>query len=411
MPEFLKLKSVNEARIAFYQALAEVHSQAEIVPSLTAVGRVTAVPVLAQEYLPAFTRSAMDGYAVQSADTFGATESLPVYLKIIGELPMGAEPTLMLHPGETALIHTGGMLAQGVDAVVMLEQCRVTAQGELEVFKSVEQGENVIFKGEDVTPGSVVIPAGKRIRPAEVGGLFSLGITQVTVAQKPLFGILSSGDEVVPATSIPAIGQVRDINSESLAALIEAAGGRYQLYPIVADDREQLCQALRLAYRQSDAVLITAGSSASIRDITAEIIQEMGQPGVLVHGINIRPGKPTILAVCDGKPVIGMPGNPMSALVIAELFLKPLVAWMSGEQKPAPRPLLQARLMVNLASQAGKEEWLPVCIVPQGAEWLAEPIFFKSNLIFQLSDADGLLHIGPDETGKMAGDIVDVLIF
>jgi molybdopterin molybdotransferase len=269
----------------------------------------------------------------------------------------------------------------------------------------------VIFKGEDVKPGKVVIPVGKRIRPAEVGGLFSLGVTQVSVAQKPLFGILSSGDEVVPPTAIPSVGQVRDINSESLAAVVEAAGGRYQFYPIVPDNREQLRQSIRLAYQQSDAVLITAGSSVSSRDITAELIHELGQPGVLVHGINIRPGKPTILAVCNGKPVIGMPGNPMSALVIAELFLKPLVAWMLGEFNPAPRPMLKARLTHNLPSQTGKEEWLPVRLVPQAAEWLAEPIFFKSNLIFQLADAAGLLHIEPDSAGKMAGEMVDVLIF
>jgi molybdopterin molybdotransferase len=411
MPEFLKLKSVNEARAVFYQALGEVHPGAEWIPSLSALGRVTAESVVAQEYLPAFSRSAMDGYAVQAADTFGASESLPLRLKIVGELPMGAEPALVLHPGEAALIHTGGMLAQGVDAVVALENCRALSSLVLEVFTPVTSGENVIFKGEDVKPGKVVIPAGKRIRSAEVGGLFSLGVTQVSVVQKPLFGILSSGDEVVPPTAIPSIGQVRDINSESLAAVVEAAGGRYQFYPIVPDDREQLRQSIRLAYQQSDAVLITAGSSVSSRDITAELIHELGQPGVLVHGINIRPGKPTILAVCNGKPVIGMPGNPMSALVIAELFLKPLVAWMLGEINPAPRPMLQARLTVNLSSQVGKEEWLPVRLVPQGAEWLAEPIFFKSNLIFQLADAAGLLHIEPDAAGKMAGEMVDVLIF
>jgi molybdopterin molybdotransferase len=411
MPEFLQLHSVSDATKLFFETLGQITPASEMIETIHSVGRITAEPVIAGEYLPPFSRSAMDGYAVRAADTFGASESMPGYLTIVGELPMGAKPTLALHSGETALIHTGGMLAEGADAVVMLEQSHATPQGELEIFKPVSTGENVIFKGEDVKPGDVVIPAGKIIRPAEVGGLFALGFTRVRVAKKPLFAILSTGDEVIPPDQTPEPGQVRDINSESLAALVEQSGGTARLFPIIPDQRGMMEKSIKEAYEQADVVLVTAGSSASSRDITADVIQGLGEPGVLVHGINIRPGKPTILAVCNGKPVIGLPGNPISAMVIAQFFVKPLVSWMMGKTDNPILPLIRATLTVNLASQAGKEEWIPVKLIRKNDHYEAEPIFFKSNLIYQLSGADGLLKIHADETGKSANSEVEVLIY
>jgi molybdopterin molybdotransferase len=410
MAEFLKLQSLAEAKSVFLQNLGTVIPVRETIDSIKAAGRVLAESVIADEYLPAFSRSSMDGYAVNSADTFGTSESLPGYLKIIGELPMGAVPSIRLMRGEAALIHTGGMIAQGADAVVTLELSHVTEQGDLEVFKPVSSGENIIFKGEDVVPGDEVMPAGKLIKPADVGGLFALGKLTIAVAKKPLFAILSSGDEVIPPDQTPKPGQVRDINSEALAALIEQNGADYQLYPIIPDDREQMRRSIRLAFEAADAVVVTAGSSASSRDMTADMIRELGVPGVLVHGINIRPGKPTILAVCNRKPVVGLPGNPISALVIAQFIIKPLIEHMLGMTKEAILPLVKATLTVNLASLAGREEWIPVKLIREGNEWLAEPIFFKSNLIFQLSSADGLMKINADATGKSANSQVEVLL-
>jgi molybdopterin molybdotransferase len=411
MPEFLKLFSVSEAKRLFFDTISKNSFSTEFIDTLHSVGRVTSEPIVAKEYLPAFSRSSMDGYAVRAVDTFGTNESLPGYLKIIGELPMGVQPTLTIHSGETALIHTGGMLAEGSDAVVMLEQSHATQQGELEIFKPVSAGENVIFKGEDVKPGDVVIPQGKVIRPADAGGLFALGYTQVKVVKKPLIAILSTGDEVIPVDQTPKLGQVRDINSGSLAALVEQSGGEAILYPIIPDKRDQMEREIRKAYSEGDAVLVTAGSSASSRDITAEVIQGLGNPGVLVHGINIRPGKPTILAVCNGKPVIGLPGNPISAMVIAQFFVKPLISWMMGSTAETILPMIKAILTVNLASQAGKEEWIPVRLIRKETHFDAEPIFFKSNLIFQLSNADGLMKIHEDETGKSANSEVEVLLY
>lgn len=408
MPEFLELLAPTRALQYWLGFLPLSPLDSETISSAAALGRVTAIAVHSPEDLPAFPRSSVDGYAVRAADTFGASESLPAYLAMVGELPMGKRPPFNLNPGQAALIHTGGMLPSGSNAVVMLEYTQTSREGEIEVLRAVADGENVLKPGEDVHAGDEILPAGCRLRPAEIGGLMALGLTTVEVVRQPVVGILSTGDEVVPPDSPVQPGQVRDINSYSLGALVEQCGGKARQYGVFPDRAEALVQGLRNALVECDAVVITAGSSASTRDLTAAVIQEMGMPGVLVHGINIRPGKPTILAVCDGKAVIGLPGNPVSALVVAGLFLQPMCERLLGAQ---PRTLLtvEATLSVNLASQAGREDYIPVRLLADRDGWLADPIFFKSNLIFSLARADGLLHIPADATGCAAGERVKVL--
>jgi molybdopterin molybdotransferase len=222
----------------------------------------------------------------------------------------------------------------------------------VEVLRAVASGENVLKVGEDVAKGDEVIPAGVRLRPAEIGGLVALGFTRVRVASLPRIGILSSGDEVVPPDKIPGPGQVRDVNAYTLSALVDAAGGQPVAYGIVPDQEAALRSTAARALSECDGVVITAGSSASTRDLTAQVINALGRPGVLVHGVNVRPGKPTILAICDGKPVIGLPGNPVSALVIASLFVTPVIQALLGLRQMRPLPSVPARLALNLASQA-----------------------------------------------------------
>jgi molybdopterin molybdotransferase len=410
MPQFLKLTNADEARQLLYDAMQGAALKTELVPSAQAAGRYLTEEIVSEEFLPPFTRSSMDGYAVQAKDTRGASETLPIYLKIIGEVPMGAEPQFTLDSGQAALIHTGGMLPEGADAVVILELSQKTPANELEVYKAVAAGENVIFKGEDVKPGQAVLSAGKRIRPAEIGGLLALGKMQVWVAARPRIALLSSGDEVIPPQQIPQMGQVRDVNSGMLAALIESEGGIAVSYPILPDNWEQISAVIRQAYQENDAVVISAGSSASTRDMTAEAIRQLGEPGLLVHGINIRPGKPTILAYCNGKPVIGLPGNPVSAMVIAHFFVRPAVRWMQGGKQILATPTLKARLEVNYGSQSGRDEWIPVQIERTGSDFIARPVFFKSNLIFQLAGADGLVYIPRDANGLEAGTQVEVVV-
>lgn len=409
MPEFLNLLPPDAARQILLNQLPR-KNPAEIIATSDATGRIVAEDVLSSEPLPAFDRSTVDGYAVRSGDTFGASESLPAYITQIGEVPMGDAPSFRLGLAQCALIHTGGMLPEGADAVVMLEYTQALQTGEIEIQRAVAQGENVLQKGEDVAIGEVVIPAGTRLGPAEVGGLMALGQTRVKVARQPRVVILSTGDEVIAPEKSPRPGQVRDVNAYSLSSLVESAGGIPLRYGIIPDQAEALFEEATRALNEADMVIITAGSSASTRDLTSEVINRLGGPGVLVHGVNVRPGKPSILGICGGKVVIGLPGNPVSALVIAGLFIVPAIeAWLG---MPSVRPVgrVPARLSLNLASQAGREDWIPVRLIPESGGYLAEPVFGKSNLIFTLVRADGLLRIPPAATGLQAGEPVEVVL-
>ena len=410
MTEFLNLIPPDEALQILLSNLV-VNPTEEEINTIHAQGRVTYSPILAPHPLPEFRRSTVDGYAVRAVDTFGASESLPAYLALVGEVHMGQSADIELKPTQCALIHTGGMLPKGADAVVMVENTQSSRQGEVEILRAVATGENLINLGEDVKKNDEVIPAGKRIRAAEIGGLMALGFTKVMVSRKPKVGILSSGDEVIPPDQQPMPGQVRDINSYTLAAVVEQVGGVPVHYGIIPDTHEDMLKKAREAYANCDVIVITAGSSVSVRDLTATIIDELGSPGVLVHGVNIRPGKPTILGVCNRKPVIGLPGNPVSALVNVEMFVAPVVKVLLGEKLEQPKPSVQAKLMVNLASESGREEWVPVRLTKDELVWQADPVFGKSNLIFTLSRADGLVRVEPDATGLSAGEIVEVVLF
>lgn len=413
MPEFLTLLPPDEAREKLLSHLPTPIVDSESVSVDLSLGRVTAQDIFAPHPLPEFTRSTVDGYAVKSKDTFGATDSLPAYLNLIGEVPMGEEPSFEIESGQCALIHTGGMLPKNADAVVMLEYTQIAQKNEIEIFKSVADGENVIRIGEDVAKNQLVIPTGTLIRPAEIGGLMALGIMSVQVHKEVIVGIISTGDEVIEPSQKPKMGQVRDINSYTLSALIQKSGGQAKRYGIISDQFEALKEAALKALSECDVVIITAGSSASTRDLTAEVINKLGSPGVLVHGINTRPGKPTILGVCNGKAVIGLPGNPVSALVNGYLFVLPVIEKLLGVA-PKPKASVQAKLTVNLSSQAGREDWFPVKLAisnqQSAVKYDAVPIFGKSNLIFSLASADGLLKIHADATGLSADEIVEVML-
>jgi molybdopterin molybdotransferase len=408
MPEFLILSSPDQALEKWFSALPIQPQQNEEIDSTLGLHRITAAPIYSIKPVPEFSRSTVDGYAVRAADTFGAGESLPAYFSLVGEVQMGKRPEFAIAVGGAALIHTGGMLPVGANAVIMIEYTQMSSNGELEVVKAVAPAENVIQMGEDIAPGQIVIPGGARLRPAEIGGLMALGQMRVQVVRQPVIGILSSGDEIVEPTLEPQPGQIRDINSYSLAAQIEEWGGLPIHLGIMPDCAETIRSALASALERCDAVIITAGSSASVRDLTAQVIDELGSPGVLVHGVNIHPGKPTILAVCNDKAVIGLPGNPVSALIIAHRFVRPLIERLSGRVIILPRPTIPAMITVNLSSQSGREDWWPVRLLqtPQGMS--ADPIFYKSNLIFNYTQADGLIKISIDATGLSAGSLVDV---
>ncbi len=407
MSEFLELLPPQQALETFL-AQCQLSPKPETVSLQDAIGRVTIEPTVAPFQLPSFPRSTVDGFAVRAADTHGASETLPAYLTLIGEIPMGGTADFELQKGQCAIIHTGGMVPAGSDAVVMVEYTQEARPGEIEILRAVSVGTNVLQPGEDVGSGDEVIPAGTWLRPAEIGGLAAIGHTHVSVAARPKVGIISSGDEVIEPGNKLSPGQVFDVNSYSLHSLITQAGGEPVSYGILPDDAEAFKAAAERAKAECDLVIFTAGSSVSVRDLTATTIDNLGQPGVIVHGVSVRPGKPTILALADHIPVIGLPGNPVSALVIARIFVTATLDKLLGLRTSRPKAAIPATLTINLASQAGREDWIGVKLRQTGDRFDAEPVFGKSNLIFTLANADGLIKIPAAANGIPAGTLVQV---
>lgn len=412
MPEFFTVLSPADALARLWQALPAGIGR-ESVATADALGRVTAEDIIAPAPLPAFSRAMMDGYAVRAHDTFGASQSLPAYLTVAGEAPMGRAPTFALGPGQAALAHTGGMLPDGADAVVMLEVTQSVRHNEIEVLKAVAPGENVLLAGDDISQGAQVFPAGHWLRPQDIGALSGLGITQLVVARRPRVGLLATGDEVVPPEAPVGPGQVRDVNSYALAGQIAQAGGQPLRLGIVPDNFAALLAASQAALADAEALVLSAGSSVSTRDMTVDVIGQLGTPGVLVHGVAVKPGKPAILAVAGSKPIFGLPGNPVSAMVIADLFVVPTVYRLQGLLQPPPRKVVRARLTRNLASQTGRVDYVPARLRTdtETGETQVEPIFGQSNQIFTLVFADGMIVVPMDATGLSAGEMVDVRLF
>jgi molybdopterin molybdotransferase len=410
MPE---LFTVSPPHIALQRLLDHLPPDVatETIDTTSALDRVLAASPRAQSPLPSFARSTMDGYAVRAADTFGATESLPAYLTVIGESPMGRAPTLEVRAGQAMIIHTGGMLPGGADAVVQIERTQRSTESEIEVLRAVAPGENVLQIGEDVKPGDQLLPRGHFLRPQDLGGLMAMGITRVVVAKRPRVGILATGDEVIDPHIEPQPGQVRDVNTYTISGIVDRAGGLPQPGGIVGDSLTALHDAARRLIDQSDVLVLSAGSSVSVRDMTSDVIGKLGEPGILVHGVSIRPGKPTILAVCGGKPVFGLPGNPVSAMVVGDLFITPTLWKMQGCDQPPLRQTVKARLSHNIASVPGRVDYVQVKLIDRDGELWAGPVFGKSNLIYTLVKADGMMIIPIDANGVQAGEWVEVRLF
>jgi molybdopterin molybdotransferase len=355
----------------------------------------------------------MDGYALRAADTHGASPALPAFLQVVGEAPMGSAVATEIGPGEAMIVHTGSMIPPGADAVVQVELTQpVGADGrEIEVLKAAADGENVLQIGEDVRMGAEILPAGQRIRPQDIGALLALGLIEVNVAARPVVAIISTGDEVVPPESQPAPGQIRDINSYTVAAQTERAGAVPLLCGIVPDSFDALMAAAQAVLGKCDMLVISAGSSVSARDMTVQVIDGLGQPGVLFHGVATRPGKPTIVGVVEGGPVLGLPGNPVSAMVQFDMFGVPAIHHMQGAEGMPAQGTVWARLSQNLPSESGREDYVPAKLVQTAAGLVAQPVFGKSNLIFTLVNADGLIKVPLNQAGLPAGEWVEVRLF
>jgi len=380
--------------------------------------------VRAPHALPGFARSTVDGYAVRAADTYGVSEGLPGYLTVTGAVPMGTAPGVTVTSGTAVSMPTGGAIPPGADAVVMIEYTAEAMPGTIEVVRPVAPGEGIVRADEDAAEGQQLIPNGRVLRPQDLAMLAAAGVTSVRVHTRPVVTVFSTGDEVVPPdTEVLKPGQVRDATASALAALISDAGGTPvhgtpKHGGIVSDDPGALERALRAALPASDVIVISAGSSVGTRDETANAVAALGPPGIWCHGLAIKPGKPTLLAECGtstdtgtggapGTPVIGLPGNPRSALVVFRLIGMPLIRLVGGCATPPPEPSTRAVLSRDLASATGRLDVVQVTV----SEGIATPLFGASALLSVLTEADGYLVIPEEATGMDAGTEVTVTLY
>lgn len=405
MKSFFKVMDIEDV-LAFQSRFSPLGT--ETVPLEECQGRVLAEAVAADLDLPGFSRATMDGYAVRAASTFGASEANPAFLTVIGSVAMGQALDVAVDPGQAVRIATGGMLPEGADAVVMIEHAEPLDDTALEVYKSVAPGQHVIEAGEDFRQAETVLRPGRLIRPAELGLLAAFGRETVRVHRRPVAGIVSTGDEVVPVSRKPARGEIRDVNTYTLSGMVRDAGGVPISFGLIRDDADALRAACQKALSEADMVLVSGGSSVGSRDFTIQVLEGLADSDILAHGVSIRPGKPTILARVGATPVFGLPGHVVSAMVVFSAVVEPFLHRLAGRVPNRLEPAAPARLSRNLASAQGRVDYVRVRLTETGDGLLAEPILGKSGLIRTMVQADGLIRIGRDEEGLDLGATVRV---
>lgn len=376
----------------------------ELVPLEKARGRVLSKDIPAEEYVPDFDRSTVDGYAVRASDTFGCTEAIPAILELRGATLMGEAAKEPLAPGCCIATPTGGAVPPGADAVVMLEYTEVYGDGTIGVARPSAPGENMIFRGDDVYPGKLVFEAGHTLTPVDIGALAAMGVTEVPVRRRPVVGVISTGDELVPVTQRPGAGQVRDVNAAMLCALVETMGAESRSFGIVRDDDALLGAAIDEALASCDAVLLSGGSSVGEKDAACRVLAQRGE--ILFHGLAVKPGKPTILCRVGEKPVLGLPGHPVAAYFIADQFLPAVLARLMG--KKLRRFTVPAVLEETVPANHGRAQYTGVRLSKKDGQLYAKPIYTKSGLITSLAGSDGYFCIPRDCEGVFAGQTVRI---
>lgn len=409
--EFFTVRTVSQALTGFCPAR---RTGVERVLLDEALGRVPAESLAAPHALPGFARATVDGFAVRAADTYGASEALPSYLDIAGEARMGRPPEVEVRAGTAVAIATGAPLPPGADAVLKVEHTQNATEELLEALRPVTPGEGTVRFDEDAAPGAELAPAGRPLRPQDLGMLAAAGLTEIRVHARPRVTIVSTGDELVPAGDPPgalSAGRVRDSSGPALGALVREAGGDPRFAGIVPDERDALVTRLREELPGCDVLVVSAGSSVGARDETAGAIASLGEPGIWCHGLALRPGKPTLLADCGGVPVIGLPGNPRSALVVFRLIGMPIVRRVGGCTSPPPEPSVSARLTRDLPSAAGRVDVAQVRIDGECGAREATPLFGSSSLLSIMAAADGYVTVPEAATGLARGSEVEVTLY
>jgi molybdopterin molybdotransferase len=378
-----------------------------------ALFRVLRDPLMAPQDVPGFNRSTMDGFAVRSSDTFGATESSPALFRIVGEVHMGEIHHVKLGHGEAVRIWTGGALPEKADAVIMVEHAEELDQDTVEILRAAAPFDNVVRKGEDFKAGETLLEAGHRLRAQDLGLLAAMGRSKVHVFRKPRVAIMSSGDEIVPIEEEPPPGYMRDVNRHTLYASVLESHAEPLWTGIASDRLDALSVLIDRGLRSADIVIVSGGSSMGSRDFVIEAIEACKDSEILVHGVSVSPGKPLILARIGPIPVIGLPGHPASAMVCFEQFVVPLIRRLEGENvvRPYLRPMMKAYLGRNVPSKEGRMDFVRVRLHTQDGRVTAMPVPGKSGMISAMVRAHGFVTIREDCEGLYRGDLVSVHLF
>ncbi|MFB3884879.1 MAG: gephyrin-like molybdotransferase Glp [Thermodesulfobacteriota bacterium] len=409
MKEFFKVQTPDQ----LYQKLNRFSPlSSEKVAIEDSLHRVLFEDVVSPINLPEFRRSTVDGFALKAKDTYGASESNPAILQLAGEILMGQVSDMEVHEGEAVKVATGGMVPKGADSVQMVEFTERVDSRILHVFKTLSPLENVIQIGEDIGAGKAVLHKGHLIRPQDIGLMAGIGKTDATVFRRPRVAIISSGDEIVPIEKAPSPGEVRDINRYTIFSMVQEMGGIPLFLGIAKDRFNDLKGKMEVGLKKSDMVVVTGGSSVGTLDLTVEVLQAFPGTEVLAHGISIRPGKPTLIAETHGKPFLGLPGHPVSAMVIFHFFGKPILKILSGlsGEPIRDRIKIKARASRNIPSVPGREDYVRVRLEEKNGAFWAHPIFGKSGAISNLAQADGLIRIGLNEEGLEEGEEAEVTL-
>ncbi len=407
MNHFFKVKSLEEV-MALTGKFSPVES--EKIPVSESFSRVLARDIVAQKDMPGFKRATMDGYAVVASSTFGASESGPAWLDIAGTILMGDIPDFSIESGQAAKISTGGMLPKGADSVVMVEHTQQVDKLSVEIYKSVAPLQHVIDASEDFAKNETVLSKGTFIRPQEEGLAAGLGFAQIETYKIPKIGIISSGDEIIPIEEEPLPGKIRDINSYTLSGFISEAHAIPIRYGIIKDDPDALKKAVEKALEETDMVLISGGSSVGTKDFTVDVLSALPETDILVHGMSVSPGKPTILAKSGRKPVWGLPGQVVSAMVVLKIVVIPFLNRLKGLETLDRVIRIRAKLTRNISSAQGRRDFIRVMLEKKEDYLLAKPVLGKSGLIKTMIHADGLLEIGDHVEGLEKDTLVDIIL-
>lgn len=402
----LEVKTPTQVWELIESEFCEISGRTERVPLREALGRVLAEDVTASEYVPDFNRSTVDGYAVRARDTFGCSEAIPAILPLAGEIFMGQGAGQSLLPDTCWAVPTGGAVPDGADCVVMLEYTEDYGDGTIGITKSGAPGMNMIFRGDDVSPGKVILKKGRILSSQDIGALAAVGVTEVSAVKKLTVGIISTGDELVPPDVKPAPGQIRDVNGPMLEAMLRGFGAEVISYGIVVDDEKKLADTVDEAIAKCDAVLLSGGSSVGTKDASCRIIEERGE--LLLHGIAIKPGKPTILGKAGNLPLVGLPGHPVAAFFITKLFVLPLLSRLMGREKNTYT--VAAKITENISANDGRAQYGGVRLFRRDGDLWAEPIRGKSGLITTLAGTEGYFCIPRDCEGIPRGAEIQVTI-